>query len=254
LTKNLSPKPKPNYSSTSTSMPSKEALNINNNKNSNNMINKLITDNKIVNNSNDSNNSPQKCKILLVRGIKYEMDANGKTLRQVNSNERAAKQTDRRMSRIDIGGLTYRCSKPGLFVSTNEDREAKKFRTRAIKSSINRILLAKRYKTYLKQMPKKHCIFYCRFGRCNQGIDCPYIHDKDKIAVCSRFIRGTCRANDCLFSHKLTPEKMPVCSFFLQGRCSSDSCPYRHVKVNSDADICKDFLRGYCPKGIQVFL
>jgi len=183
-------KAKDNYSSTSsTSLQPKESLNSSNN--SNKMINKLITDNKSLNNNNniDSNsndrNSSQKCKIILVRGIKYEMDPNGKTLRQVQSNGQTVRPTGRRMSRLDIGGLTYRCSKPGIFISTNAER-VRQLRNRAIKSSINRILLAKRHKSYLKQMPKKHCIFYCRFGRCNQGANCPYIHDKDKIAVCSR--------------------------------------------------------------------
>lgn len=29
-------------------------------------------------------------------------------------------------------------------------------------------------------------MYYNRFGRCNHGQHCPYIHDPDKVAVCTR--------------------------------------------------------------------
>ncbi|XP_074596128.1 uncharacterized protein LOC141851293 [Brevipalpus obovatus] len=96
---------------------------------------------------------------------------------------------------------------------------------------------------------RSYCIFFCRFGRCNKGNECPFIHDSAKIAVCTRFLRGTCKVTNCPFSHELAPEKMPVCSFFLQGRCHMESCPYRHVKVNPKAEICRNFLNGYCKDG-----
>ncbi len=31
-------------------------------------------------------------------------------------------------------------------------------------------------------------MFYNRFGKCNRGDKCPYIHDPDKIAVCTRYV------------------------------------------------------------------
>ncbi|KAK2193007.1 hypothetical protein NP493_18g02027 [Ridgeia piscesae] len=99
------------------------------------------------------------------------------------------------------------------------------------------------------RVQQQYCMFYNRFGKCNRGEKCPYIHDPEKVAVCTRFLRGTCKVTDCQFSHKVAPEKMPVCRFFLRGVCHKDDCPYLHVNVNRDAQICPDFLRGYCPLG-----
>ncbi|XP_048866376.1 zinc finger CCCH domain-containing protein 3 isoform X2 [Brienomyrus brachyistius] len=101
------------------------------------------------------------------------------------------------------------------------------------------------------QRSKQYCMYYNRFGRCSRGEGCPYIHDPDKVAVCTRFLRGTCKQADgtCPFSHKVSKEKMPVCSFYLRGICNNSSCPYSHVYVSRKAAICQDFVRGYCPQG-----
>lgn len=96
---------------------------------------------------------------------------------------------------------------------------------------------------------KKYCMFYNRFGKCNRKEKCPFIHDPEKIAVCTRFLRGTCKVKDCPFSHKVSKEKMPVCSYFLRGKCNKDDCPYLHVNVSRDAEICEDFVDGFCPLG-----
>lgn len=100
-----------------------------------------------------------------------------------------------------------------------------------------------------KQSQKQYCMFYNRFGRCNRGDNCPYIHDPERIAVCTRFLRGTCKVVDCPFSHKVAKEKMPVCTYFLKGVCNRDDCPYLHVNVSKSAIICPDFLSGYCSLG-----
>lgn len=102
-----------------------------------------------------------------------------------------------------------------------------------------------------KKPPKQYCMYYNRFGKCNRGNSCPYIHDPDKVAVCTRFLRGTCKQADgsCPFSHKVAKEKMPVCSYFLKGICNNSECPYSHVYVSRKAEVCRDFIRGYCPEG-----
>uniref|UniRef100_UPI003AAE20DC zinc finger CCCH domain-containing protein 3 isoform X1 n=1 Tax=Centroberyx gerrardi TaxID=166262 RepID=UPI003AAE20DC len=102
-----------------------------------------------------------------------------------------------------------------------------------------------------KKQPRQYCMYYNRFGKCNRGSSCPYIHDPDKVAVCTRFLRGTCKRADgtCPFSHKVAKEKMPVCSYFLKGICNNSSCPYSHVYVSRKADVCQDFIKGYCPQG-----
>ncbi|XP_078114444.1 uncharacterized protein zc3h3 [Sander vitreus] len=102
-----------------------------------------------------------------------------------------------------------------------------------------------------KKQQKQYCMYYNRFGKCNRGNSCPYIHDPDKVAVCTRFLRGTCKQADgtCPFSHKLAKEKMPVCSYFLKGICNNSDCPYSHVYVSRKAEVCEDFVKGYCPEG-----
>lgn len=118
---------------------------------------------------------------------------------------------------------------------------------RAVQRSLAIVRQARQKKLQVRQ----YCMYYNRFGKCNRGNACPYIHDPDKVAVCTRFLRGTCKQTDgsCPFSHKLSKEKMPVCSYFLRGICSNSSCPYSHVYVSRSAAVCQDFLRGYCPKG-----
>ncbi|XP_038147726.1 zinc finger CCCH domain-containing protein 3 isoform X2 [Cyprinodon tularosa] len=118
--------------------------------------------------------------------------------------------------------------------------------SRAVQRSIAIIRHARQ-----KKDQKQFCMYYNRFGKCNRGTSCPFIHDPDKVAVCTRFLRGTCKQADgtCPFSHKVAKEKMPVCSYFLKGICNNSDCPYSHVYVSRKAEVCEDFVKGYCPEG-----
>ncbi|XP_037530376.1 zinc finger CCCH domain-containing protein 3 [Nematolebias whitei] len=118
--------------------------------------------------------------------------------------------------------------------------------SRAVQRSIAIIRHARQ-----KKQQKQYCMYYNRFGKCNRGTSCPFIHDPDKVAVCTRFLRGTCKQADgaCPFSHKIAKEKMPVCSYFLKGTCNNNDCPYSHVYVSRKAEVCEDFVKGYCPEG-----
>ncbi|KAL1767253.1 zinc finger protein CCCH domain-containing protein 3 [Sigmodon hispidus] len=121
--------------------------------------------------------------------------------------------------------------------------------SRAVQRSLAIIRQAKQK----KEKKREYCMYYNRFGRCNRGECCPYIHDPEKVAVCTRFVRGTCKKTDgsCPFSHHVSKEKMPVCSYFLKGICSNSNCPYSHVYVSRKAEVCSDFLKGYCPLGAK---
>ncbi|XP_062853177.1 zinc finger CCCH domain-containing protein 3 isoform X2 [Trichomycterus rosablanca] len=124
--------------------------------------------------------------------------------------------------------------------------------TRHIASrAVQRSLAIIRQAHQKKQQAKHYCMYFNRFGKCKRGAACPYIHDSDKVAVCTRFLRGTCKQTDgtCPFSHKVSKEKMPVCLYFLKGICNNSSCPYSHVYVSRKAAVCQDFVRGYCPQG-----
>jgi len=100
-----------------------------------------------------------------------------------------------------------------------------------------------------KNKKNQHCLFFTKFGKCDKGDQCKYIHDRNKIAVCPKFLKGSCTDDSCLLSHTISPDKMPVCSFFLRGICTRENCPYSHVYVNPRAPICEAFLKGYCESG-----
>ncbi|XP_069778287.1 zinc finger CCCH domain-containing protein 3 isoform X2 [Narcine bancroftii] len=119
--------------------------------------------------------------------------------------------------------------------------------------AVQRSLAIIRHAKQKKSKKKEYCMYYNRFGKCNRGGNCPYIHDPEKVAVCTRFLRGTCKKIDgtCPFSHKVSKDKMPVCSYYLKGICNSNNCPYSHVYVSRKAEVCQDFLKGYCPLGAK---
>ncbi|KAM4688422.1 zinc finger CCCH domain-containing protein 3 [Discoglossus pictus] len=136
---------------------------------------------------------------------------------------------------------------PGSSLSSRISTPSRYIASRAVQRSLAIIRQAKQKKV----KKKEYCMYYNRFGKCNRDQSCPYIHDPEKVAVCTRFLRGTCKKTDgtCPFSHKVSKEKMPVCSYFLKGICHNNDCPYSHVYVSRKAEICQDFLKGYCPMG-----
>ncbi|XP_051233182.1 zinc finger CCCH domain-containing protein 3 [Dicentrarchus labrax] len=170
-----------------------------------------------------------------IRGSLYRVSAN-KLSRTVGSNM-SINRTGRSFSTSQASSMSPAFNRP--------------FSTRHLASrAVQRSLAIIRHARQKKQ-PKQYCMYYNRFGKCNRGNSCPYIHDPDKVAVCTRFLRGTCKQADgtCPFSHKVAKEKMPVCSYFLKGICNNSDCPYSHVYVSRKAEVCEDFVKGYCPEG-----
>ncbi|KAF6025456.1 ZC3H3 [Bugula neritina] len=97
---------------------------------------------------------------------------------------------------------------------------------------------------------EKQCLYYMRYGKCKRGDNCYFIHDPERVAVCTRYLRGTCTIENCSFSHEARKEKVPVCQHFLRGCCLRDNCPYLHVNVGKNAPICKSFaVFKYCHLG-----
>nr|XP_021515579.1 zinc finger CCCH domain-containing protein 3 [Meriones unguiculatus] len=165
-----------------------------------------------------------------IGGVLYKVSANklSKTSSRPSDGSRAPLRTGR------------------LDPSTSNSRS---LASRAVQRSLAIIRQAKQK----KEKKREYCMYYNRFGKCNRGERCPYIHDPEKVAVCTRFVRGTCKKTDgsCPFSHHVSKEKMPVCSYFLKGICSNSNCPYSHVYVSRKAEVCSDFLKGYCPLGAK---
>ncbi|CAM4511733.1 unnamed protein product [Caretta caretta] len=180
-----------------------------------------------------------------IGGVMYRVSANklSKTSSSPVRGGDLSHKLHSRTARLDCtaSGLGY--SPPS---SLHRSATSRYIASRAVQRSLAIIRQAKQ-----KKVKKEYCMYYNRFGKCNRGESCPYIHDPEKVAVCTRFLRGTCKKTDgtCSFSHKVSKDKMPVCSYFLKGICNNSDCPYSHVYVSRKAEVCQDFLKGYCPLG-----
>ncbi|KAG7164927.1 Zinc finger CCCH domain-containing protein 3-like [Homarus americanus] len=193
-----------------------------------------------------ANASENEC-IVWLRGDQFQLSAGGRTLKRVKDGS-ASSFSKHSLPRVHIGGLTYSRTKAGQYELTQTHQ------ARAVVSSAKQrsmMTLSQRKKKGILQKRNEHCIFFNRFGRCTKKDkgQCPYIHDPQRVAICTRFLRGRCPVNNCPFSHTVDPDKMPVCSHFVRATCTRDGCPYRHVRVNPFAPICLDFLRGHCLAG-----
>ncbi|KAG2613071.1 hypothetical protein PVAP13_4KG333900 [Panicum virgatum] len=50
---------------------------------------------------------------------------------------------------------------------------------------------------------QQYCQFFTRFGECKKsGGKCPYIHDRAKVAICTKFLKGLCSNTSCKLTHK----------------------------------------------------
>eukprot|EP01126_Amoeba_proteus_P060186 TRINITY_DN7934_c0_g1_i4.p1 TRINITY_DN7934_c0_g1~~TRINITY_DN7934_c0_g1_i4.p1 ORF type:complete len:242 (-),score=14.06 TRINITY_DN7934_c0_g1_i4:107-832(-) len=93
------------------------------------------------------------------------------------------------------------------------------------------------------------CLYFTRYGKCRNGLKCPFTHDPRKVAVCTNFLRGKCSETSCTLRHSSHLKNHTICHYFLQGICTNSNCPFTHVKVNENAATCPDFVKGYCPRG-----
>lgn len=218
-------------------------------------------------------------KVITVQGIKFSVADNGRKLKrmpsspspslsysasvsqscatstspgQVSSSPQADKTSPVPLNtstlttaskKVYLGGEEFDEIEPGVF-SRSRHSLTRQSITQAKNRSINIIMKN-------ANRSKQYCMFYNKFGKCTKKEtgSCPFLHDPDKVAVCRRFLQGSCIKDNCLLSHKVAPEKMPACKYFLEGVCSKEDCPYLHVKVSAKAEICQEFLKGYCSNG-----
>ncbi|XP_068649907.1 uncharacterized protein [Aristolochia californica] len=191
-------------------------------------------------------------RILRVGSDQYKMDASNKTLVRI-SDEKMSTTTD-----VGAGSDSAKCFEPRRLLIGKDEyictgkgnklvRDARKLKHILASEKVRWSLHTARLKLAKKQ---QYCQFFTRFGKCNkENGKCPYIHDPNKIAVCTKFLKGLCLGLNCKLTHKVIPERMQDCSYFLQGLCTNENCPYRHVNVNPKATVCEGFLRGYCADG-----
>nr|GEX15103.1 zinc finger, CCCH-type [Tanacetum cinerariifolium] len=198
----------------------------------------------------DQKSSMPRDRIFRIGLVRYKMDPSRRTLQRISDEESStsvqSKEVTRRVyvpKRLKIGHDEYVRFGNGNQLVRNPKRRTRIFASEKVRWSLHtaRSRLAKK---------KKYCQFFTRFGKCNKDDGkCPYIHDSSKIAVCTKFLNGSCSNTNCKLTHKVIPERMQDCSYFMQGVCSNKECPYRHVNVNSAASICEGFLKGYCADG-----
>lgn len=73
---------------------------------------------------------------------------------------------------------------------------------------------------FRKAKKQAYCVYYTRFGQCKRGDDkCLYIHDRDKVAVCTKFLRGLCSDPKCTLTHKVVTFLLPL-TVFATGACT----------------------------------
>ncbi|KAF2899869.1 hypothetical protein ILUMI_06317 [Ignelater luminosus] len=183
-----------------------------------------------------------KVKLLTIRGQKYKLDSNHRTLTLITKDNKSTKPS---FKTIYLGGVTFKQKDANVFIKTNVNQK-RVLLSQAKQRSIN---------TLTNKMKKSNipCPLYRKFGRCKgkEKGTCIRIHNPDQISLCPKFLQGACINDKCLLSHKVSAEKMPTCKFFLEGLCAKDNCPYLHVKISAKADICKDFLQGFCEKAAE---
>ncbi|KAL3339736.1 hypothetical protein AABB24_028384 [Solanum stoloniferum] len=192
-------------------------------------------------------NNVSRERIFRIGCERYKMDSSGKTLQRISDEEPSVSVPEAKKSyipkRLLIGNDEYVRVGNGNKLVRNPKRRVRILASEKVRWSLHtaRIRLARK---------KQYCQFFTRFGKCNKDSGkCPYIHDPSKIAVCSKFLNGSCSDTNCKLTHEVIPERMQDCSYFLQGICSNENCPYRHVNVNPNGSICEGFLRGYCADG-----
>lgn len=194
-------------------------------------------------------------RVVRVGLLRYKMDPSKRTLQRIPDEESTSSVDDSLVSqtidtakiftprRVSIGGNQYLRVGNGNQLVRDPKTISRALASEKVRWSLHtaRCRLAKK---------QQYCQFFTRFGKCDkEGGKCPYIHDREKVAVCTKFLRGTCSNVNCELTHKIIPERMEDCSYFLQGFCTNESCPYRHVNVNPKASVCDGFLKGYCAEG-----
>lgn len=199
------------------------------------------TSKKLEMTSSSSSLSPSE-KMLVIRGENFILDSSGTKLK------RDSQSSNTKLSRIDIGGLTYRASKGGSYERDNS-HQVRNHLSLAKTKSISLLAPNALHKTNMI------CPIYRRLGKCLAYARgrCQKVHDQRYVIVCPQFIKNLCQDEKCLLSHNANLHKMPVCKYFLQGLCQKQrECLYLHKKLTDDTKLCAEFLRGYCSLADKV--
>ena len=149
--------------------------------------------------------SRQPCDAVVnIDGVKFKVSENGRKLNRLElTPSAAARNAPVRCSisrKLYVEGEEYveDEEEPGLLVRSRNSMTRASI-TNARNKSINTILKS-------QTRSKQYCMFFNKFGKCNKrekGV-CPYIHDREKVAVCRKFLASNCYNERCLLSHKVS--------------------------------------------------
>ena len=148
--------------------------------------------------------------VVNIDGVKFKVSDNGRKLNRMELTPSVAPSSSSTSTR----GAPVRCSisrklyvegeeyvededDPGTLVRSRNSMTRASI-TNARNRSINTILKS-------QTRSKQYCMFFNKFGKCNKrekGV-CPYIHDREKVAVCRKFLASNCYNERCLLSHKV---------------------------------------------------
>ncbi|KAG0088696.1 hypothetical protein BGZ93_010298 [Podila epicladia] len=176
---------------------------------------------------------------IVINGATFQMDPRGnKLIRKIGTGSSAS------------GNATTSAATPTTTKSTFASSGAtpKQFAVDGVMAA-QEALKAKRNKGMARK--RQFCKYFTRFGQCT-NIRCPFMHSRQHLAICKRFLRGQCHFTDatCKLSHTPSPHTTPACSHFQYAACTKDKCLYPHIKVNAQAPICKPFAKeGWCETG-----
>ncbi|XP_011629129.1 uncharacterized protein LOC18424673 isoform X1 [Amborella trichopoda] len=196
-------------------------------------------------------------RIFRIGSVHYKMDSSRQTLLRISDTDKepsrqaecstgAVSGTSFIPRRLLIGNDEYIRVGNGNKLVRNPKKMSRVLANEKVRWSLHTV------RTRLARK-KQYCQFFTRFGKCNkEGGKCPYIHDPEKVAVCTKFLKGCCSRTNCMLTHKVIPERMPDCLYFFESMCTNEKCPYRHVNVNPKASVCDGFLKGYCADGDEV--
>ncbi|OBA16959.1 hypothetical protein METBIDRAFT_17791, partial [Metschnikowia bicuspidata var. bicuspidata NRRL YB-4993] len=103
--------------------------------------------------------------------------------------------------------------------------------------------------------PRDYCRYFTCNGSCVRGVQCRFIHDMSRMALCRHYLAGRCLGH-CILSHEASEYNTPVCRYHLEDRCSNARCNFSHELPaharDSDFSIwtCRPFaVGGWCDRG-----
>ncbi|KAJ3044169.1 hypothetical protein HDV00_002846 [Rhizophlyctis rosea] len=174
----------------------------------------------------------RKFKVLSIGGVDFVVDPRGTKLVRKTEDGAALPTVGRRTPKfVNVNGVGFVRSKTGNLILAPKSKRSDTIRKPKRKS--------------------KYCQYH-RFGLCKNS-NCRFVHDPDRIAICTRYLKDQCDDPHCRRSHRPTDKNVADCLHFSQAwGCKNEKCPYRHVKLGDGAPVCRDFAYDrYCEQGNQ---